>query len=117
NRPEVETDIFVDVHMETPMTYHGTGLGMWGGFFSAITLGILPAWWTHETQFQVLIDKDGKRLNESKFINDYNSFSSTLFYLVPSSETMLGIGNRISIPHMNELNFIVKNVVEKGCRS
>lgn len=116
NAPEVETDLFVDVHMTTPFTYHGTGFGMWGGFFSAITLGILPAWWTHKTQFQVYVDKAGKRIETSKFRNDYNSFSSTLFYLIPESETMIGIGKRVTIPHMNELNYIVKDVIEKSCK-
>ncbi len=116
NNPKTVTDYFVDVHMIKPFTYHGTGLGMWGGLFSTITLGVLPAWWTHETDFKVYIYKEGKKFEQLNLKNDYNSFSSTLFYLVPGNETFINSGNRLMIPHKNEINYIIQNITQKICQ-
>ena len=116
NTPKIYTDYFIDIHMTKPFTYHGTGLGMWGGLFSTVTLGILPAWWTHETEFKVYVYDQSKSIEHLNFKNDYNSFSSTLFYLVPGNETFINSGNRLMIPHKNEINYIIQNITEKICR-
>jgi hypothetical protein len=116
NNPEIVTDYFIDVQMTRPFTNHGTGLGMYGGLLSAVTLGILPAWWTHETDFKIYVYKQGKRVENLNFKNNYNSFSSILFYLVPGNETSINGGNKLMIPHKNEINYIIQNLSEKLCQ-
>lgn len=109
--PKIETDYFVDVRVTVPFNPHGGGMGMWGGLISAVTLGIIPAWWTADYDYEYVIYKDGKELGRKEAKEHYHVFHSTLFHLVPSSELMYQKDiNRID---KNSMNTIVQNVIQQ----
>lgn len=96
-----ETDYFIDVRIFTPFHQHGGGLGMWGSLISALSLGIIPSWWSHEATFDVVIYNRKEKKISFKIEESYNAFHSTIFHLAPSSEKTLG----------NHLNKVEKNTI------
>ncbi|WP_408096343.1 hypothetical protein ACJVC5_14990 [Peredibacter sp. HCB2-198] len=109
--PEIQTDYFVDVKVVMPFNPHGGGLGMWGGLISAATLGIIPSWWQNEYKYEVSIYKKGIKIGEESLKESYNTFHSTLFHLVPSSEyTFRKDLNKID---KNSIRTIIQHVVQQ----
>lgn len=99
--PNFETDYFVEVITMSPFMPHGGGLGMWGGLISTISLGIIPAWWHFDENIEVKVYKGDVELRNFNLTENYHTFSSTLFHLIPSSERSL----------RNPLNKVEKNIL------
>lgn len=108
--PKVSTEYFVDIHIKSPIYHHGSGLGMWGGLLSTLTLGILPAWWISEQKYEVNVYKNGKNLKTLRLEENYHIYQSTLFHLVPSSEYIEVAKSKLSRIDKNVLRSIIKEI-------
>lgn len=88
NSIKFDTDYFIDIKIQRPFYYHGSGTGMYGLLMSAITLGIIPSYWTYEGEYQIDIrsKKEERSIDKIQYSENYGSLSSSLFWILPSSE-------------------------------
>lgn len=109
--PAFKTDYFIEVRTLGPFQPHGGGLGMWGGLISTVSLGVIPAWWYFDKEFDVIIYDKKQRKRSFSLKENYHSFSSTLFHLIPSAEYSLG--KSLNKVEKNALVNILKNISVK----
>lgn len=85
--PKYDTEYFIDLKVKRPFYYHGSGTGMYGLLLSAMTIGIIPSYWTYDGEYEIDIrTKEGKFVDTIEYEESYGKLSSTLFWLVPSSK-------------------------------
>ncbi|WP_412471495.1 hypothetical protein [Halobacteriovorax sp. RT-1-4] len=111
---EFDTDYYVDVRVLSPFYYHGSGTGMYGLVFSALTLGIIPSYWTYEGDYDIRIysKKDQINFKKIQYTENYGAISSSLFWLFPSSRYE-GVNLRENYMIRNKWEYILKEVILK----
>lgn len=108
--PVFDTDYLVDIYINYPVYYHGSGTGMWGGLFSVLTLGIIPHYYTVKEDYEIKVySKKSKEPHNVKFKDDYGVLSATWLWVAPSSEAMFR-GSKLNRMERNKANYLLKRI-------